>query len=293
MTLCCSLERSQRSCYSLWWYQQVKTRQNDLMTWNIFSFFSWQCFGCEVSSCGIMNSVTCWILVGKAMFRSRSKWTPSTSTKRSKHLYNLWLWGKKESRIILDFLVLHHPWIVTFAWHFMNLFIYFGSHFILYLFFILFYKLAAIKWWWGKKGGSSWQFVWKECGVGVWSRCFYFRWDWQRCRVVSAAFRGERLFNRRVGSLSKAHEEEWQRLPALWLAKNSPHRRINKEAGFDMSHLFLLLMTAPSWAPALLSARQVWRSESRAHIRANTCRGCSAIAVAFTQLLQNVCVNVC
>lgn len=32
MTLGCSLERSQISWFCLWWYQQVKTRQNELMT---------------------------------------------------------------------------------------------------------------------------------------------------------------------------------------------------------------------------------------------------------------------
>lgn len=140
---------------------------------------------------------------------------------------------EKESGIIPDFWVLHHPWNLTF--------------------------------------GSA----------GVWSGCFYLCRDWQRCWVVSAL---ERFLNRRVGSLSKAHEAEWQRLSALWLAKNSPHRGINKEAGFDMSHMFLLLLTAPSWVSASPSARQVWRSGSGAH----QCM-CAKGAVQSHGQLQNVC----
>lgn len=92
MTLCCGLDRRQASCSSLWWYQQTE--------WPEILIFSWQRFDSEVPSCAITNSVACWILVGKATFRSRSKWTPSTCTKLSKHLYNLCLKGKKRKKFL-------------------------------------------------------------------------------------------------------------------------------------------------------------------------------------------------
>lgn len=122
----------------------------------------------EVPSCAIVNSVACWILVGKAMFRSRSKWTPSTSTTLSKHLYNLCLKRekKKETGKIPDFWVLHHPWNLTLAWYFVNLFLFF------LLPFHTLNKFAAIMWWWGK--------LWKHRQLAI---CLAEMWSWGLIRV--------------------------------------------------------------------------------------------------------------
>lgn len=228
MTPCCGLDRSQASCSSLWWYQQVKT---DRMAWNTYfqlaAFWLWGSVLCDHEFSCVLN------LGGQSRVQVTIKVNSINLHKAFKaSLRSLFKRGKK-SEIIPDFWVLHHPWSLTF--------------------------------------GSA----------GVWSGCFYLCRDWQRCWVLSAL---ERFLNRRVGSLSKAHEEEWQRLSALWLAKNSPHRGINKEAGFDMSHIFLLLLTAPSWVSPSPSARQVWRSGSGAH----QCM-CAKAAAQMHGQLQNVC----